>query len=69
MYAFQLNAIPAWGLQMSLGLRDSMELVQVQKLSPILNTHVATTEDLLLIHQIFYFNSNKKKCKWKMQLA
>lgn len=34
MYALQLNAIPAWGLQMSLGLRDSMELVQVQKLSP-----------------------------------
>lgn len=34
MYALQLNAIPAWGLQMSLGMRDSMELVQVQKLSP-----------------------------------
>lgn len=61
MYAFQLNAIPAWGLQMSLGLRDSMELVQVQKLSPIPNTHVATAEDLLLIHLIFYFfNSNKR---------
>lgn len=51
MYALQLNAIPAWGLQMSLGLRDSMELVQVQKLSPILNHLMA--EDLLLIHLIF----------------
>lgn len=49
MYALQLNAIPAWGLQMSLGLRDSMELVQVQKLSPkIPNTHVATAEDFII---------------------
>lgn len=55
MYALQLNAIPAWGLQMSLGLRDSMELVQVQKTLPkIPNTHVATAEDVLLIHPIFF---------------
>lgn len=57
MYALQLNAIPAWGLQMSLGLRDSMELVQVQKLSPKFPTPHGRGG--LLIHLIFFF-SNKK---------
>lgn len=51
MYALQLNAIPAWGLQMSLGLRDSMELVQVQKLSPKFPTPHGRGG--LLIHLIF----------------
>lgn len=44
MYALQLNAIPAWGLQMSLGLRDSMELVQVQN-SPQNSQHLMAEED------------------------
>lgn len=61
MYALQLNAIPAWGLQMSLGLRDSMELVQVQKLSPkIPNTswqrRIINSSDFL-----FYFLIRIKK--------
>lgn len=53
MYALQLNAIPAWGLQMSLGLRDSMELVQVQKLSPKFPTPHGRGG--LLIRLIFFF--------------
>lgn len=67
MYALQLNAIPAWGLQMSLGLRDSMELVQVQKLSPKFPTPHGRGG--LLIHLIFYFFFNSKKRKMQMENA
>lgn len=66
MYALQLNAIPAWGLQMSLGLRDSMELVQVQKLSPKFPTPHGRGG--LLIHLIFLFFFFLVRTKKQMQM-